>query len=173
MRVGFEPVFCLAVPQGEVQDRHAPPLQSLQLQEPHVLWALWHPPLGPGTAGAEVWRWVPGEGGTSWAWEGSLSSLKIQISFFALLCKTSVVLPGGWRSGLQTVLQGGSFLKNEDNNTGRYLIQKDDELLPKEIKNITVMLYELASSISTVRPKTFHCLHNPKPMGGSSSVIAV
>lgn len=83
----------------------------------------------------------------------------------------------------RNVLQGGSFFKKEDNCpcTERYLIQKDDELLPKETKNITVTLlifpnhsqYELAGSVATVRPKTFHCLHNPKPMGGSSSVIAV
>lgn len=51
--------FSVAVPQGEVQDWHASPLQSLQLQEPNVLWSLWHAALGPCTARTEVWWWVP------------------------------------------------------------------------------------------------------------------
>lgn len=48
----------LSVPQGEVQDRHATQIQSLQLQESNLLWALWDTAVGTGEARTQVWRWV-------------------------------------------------------------------------------------------------------------------
>lgn len=75
-----KPSVCLSVPQGEIQDRYATQIQSLQLQESNLLRALWYPALGAGEARTQVWRWVHGPQGCLCIMEKKRKALEWPVS---------------------------------------------------------------------------------------------
>lgn len=105
--------FSVTVPQGEVQDWCASPLQSLQLQESNVLWALWHAALGSCTARTEVWWWVPGVCGTVWAWEQAAVFRELQSKEPNLISCISVWSLDEMVSGMVKMWSRGPSLKED------------------------------------------------------------
>lgn len=175
--------FSVTVPQGEVQDWCASPLQSLQLQESNVLWALWHAALGPCTARTEVWWWVSGVCGTGWAWEQAaffscLSNLKRQISFLAFLSETWMrCCQGWWRCGQEDHTSRRIYRRICDPWGWRVTSQRDKGILQCLLLILQNQEFWNRINFRTLfslsdRPKTLP-LHVPTPKGRSCFVTTV